>query len=183
MEGDAALDALYREHAPEIIRLLRFGFTVTNRDGRSIRAQIPDMFDAEELCHEVFSAFFKQHQSGQFDRSRPVGPYIRRIAMNLALKRLRRAGREVLTEVETLEAVAAPARDDDRELRQLVRMFKGQLDPRAQQVVVEYFEHGHSQEAVAQTLGLSRDQVYRSIVKIRRAALAYFKESGWFDEP
>ena len=103
--------------------------------------------------------------------------------MNLALKQLRRAGREVPTEAEVIDALAPETVPIDTELRRLVRTFKGRLDERSQAVVAAYFEEGRSQAEVASALGLSRDQVYRSIVKIREAALAFFKETGWVDGP
>jgi len=45
------------------------------------------------------------------------------------------------------------------------------------------FEAGESQARAAEQLGLSRDQVYRTMARIRAAAVRFFRERGLLDDP
>lgn len=126
-------------------------------------------------------------RNGRFGRTRPVRPYLMRIATNLALRRARLAAREVPTEVVLLEGRpveggAAPDPLVDAERDALVRDFVGQLDTGERAVLRLTFEAGESQAAAAGALGLSRDQVYRTMVRIRTAALRFFRERGHLDD-
>jgi DNA-directed RNA polymerase specialized sigma subunit len=76
---------------------------------------------------------------------------------------------------ERAEALAA-------ERDALVRDFVGQLDTGERAVPRLTFEAGESQAAAAGVLGLSRDQVYRTMVRIRTAALRFFRERGHLDD-
>lgn len=181
--GDAeALTAVYREHLPQVRRLLAAGFGYRNgKTGVRQHLWIPSAFDRDELCQETFAELFRQFRAGRFDASRPVGPYVARIAMNLALRRMGRASRELLeAQPEPLEQVPPP-RPEDPERTRLLHEFQASLTAEDRALLVAYFEDEASQEAVGAELGLSRDQVYRGIVRIRRRALDFFTARGWLE--
>jgi RNA polymerase sigma factor (sigma-70 family) len=171
---------VYRAHVGDVLRVLRRGFAY--RVGTETRvARIESAFDAEEICQEAFAAFFAHVRDGRFDPSRPVRPYLVRIAVNLALKRLGRGGREVPM-VEPPEP-AVPARaPEDAERARLLAEFQAALPPLERDVFVGWFDDDVSQAAVGESLGLSRDQVGRAIARIRASALRFFGARGWFDD-
>lgn len=175
-----ALTTVYREHLPAVRRLLASGFGYRSRKtGARQRLTVTSAFDRDELCQETFAELFRQFRSGSFDAARPVGPYVARIAMNLALRRMGRASRELLeAEPEPLETVPPP-RAEDPERARLLAEFQASLSAEDRALLHGYFDDEASQEAVGAELGLSRDQVYRGIVRIRRRALEFFTAKGW----
>jgi RNA polymerase sigma factor (sigma-70 family) len=177
----AALDAVYRAHAGDVLACLRRGFAYEAGGVRRF-ARVESAFDAEEVCQEAFAAFFAQVRDGRFDVERPARPYLLRIAANLALRRLGRAGREV--PMIDLPEPAAPARGpEDAERARLLAEFRGGLSPLDQSLLTDWFDDDVTQEAVGAKHGLSRDQVYRAVARIRAAALRFFGARGWFDDP
>lgn len=182
--------ALVHAHALEVVRVLRAGFTwrkQTNQGVQHAVHRVDSVFEAEDVCHEAIAIVLRQMRNGRFDRTRPVRPYLLRIATNLALRRARLAAREVPTEAELLEgrpveAGNAPDPLVDAERDALVRDFVGQLDTGERAVLRLTFEAGESQAAAAGVLGLSRDQVYRTMVRIRTSALRFFRERGHLDD-
>lgn len=173
-------DALYRAYAPQVLRLLLTGFTFARGTGDRGFMRVASTFDAEEICQEAFVAFFQQVDRKTFDASRPVLPYLLRIAVNLALQRQRKQVRELIVEDPQPMApdfVDEPAR---REAARLLGELRSQLDLADQPILDEAFEAGVSQRALGERLGLSRDQVYRAMQRVRGRAWAFFSERGWF---
>lgn len=185
---DAA--GLIQAHAGDVVRVLRAGFAWRKQTDQGVQHaihRVDSVFEAEDVCHEAIAIVLRQMRNGRFDRSRPVRPYLMRIATNLALRRARLAAREVPTETGLLEgrpAEIGPAPDPlvDAERDALVRDFVGLLDTGERAVLRLTFEAGESQAAAAGVLGLSRDQVYRTMVRIRTAALRFFRERGHLDD-
>ena len=164
--------------------MLRCGFAYVAASGERRFLRVSSAFDVEELCQETFTAFFQQCRQGHFDPERPVRPYLRRIAMNLALRQAGKASRELLVDEPRGAGEAAACTDsvEEADTARLVSEFRGSLDPPDQAVVDAYFAEQMSQQAVGAHLGLSRDQVYRRITKVRQKAIRFFKARGWFDE-
>jgi RNA polymerase sigma-70 factor, ECF subfamily len=157
---------IYEAHAPTVMRFLL--------------ARVGSAFDAEDLCQETFQLFFKKAEEGTFDGSRPARPFLLGIAKNLALKRLGKIGREQPFEEEHFgeeNAVDPEANERARWAQELYATFE---EPE-RQVATGYFVEGLSQQSLGDELGMSRDQVYRTIVRVRKKALAFFKERGWWD--
>ena len=179
--ADSDFAAIYREHLEYVMKVLADGFDYQGADGRRRKMWVDSASDLEELVQEAFSVFFRQYQSGRFDRSRPVRPYLRGIAVKLAMKRYGKAGRELLLDVADATPASAPEPMEHEELRELMAEFRSLLSDDDQAVLEHYFaaEERTTQEAVGQELGRSRDQVYRSIVRIRKRALDFFKGKGW----
>jgi len=184
----AAAATLYREHAPAVVRTLRQGFgyhsrkTVGNGSSRQIY-RVESAFEAEDICHEAIAIVLRQMQRGVFQAGRPVRPYLMRIATHLALRRGRRGARELAVEPGVLEARLESETFDggvppdplvvaERDAR--VRAFVDTLDTGERAVLRLTFEDGQSQSVAAGQLGLSRDQVYRVMVRIRSAAQHFF---------
>lgn len=183
--GDpATFEAIYKEHLEVVMRMLQLGFSYYAGGERRF-FRVASAFDREELCQEAFCVFFQQCQRGIFDASRPIRPYLRRIVVNLAMGNARRLYREVtLAEpLDDADAYTPPDPLERSEVVGLMREFRAELPEEELAVVKLYFEGKRSQKAVGADLGLSRDQVYRRIGRIRAAALKFLKQRGWLDDP
>lgn len=173
-------ERFYRTHLPYVLAVLTRGFRVQRRDGSPGVHRVTDPYTAEDLSQDAFAAFFHQVESGKFDRSRPALPYLRKIAVNLALRRAGREGRELPLDDVAEPTTESPPSLEREELRGLMSRFRGSLSEREQEVLQCLAdEELRSQAAIGERLGLSRDQVYRTLVAIRRRASAYFREKGW----
>lgn len=129
--GDAkALDPLIRRHGPGLRRFL------------ARRCRDPEMID--DIIQETFLALYKvRHRYREQDR---LDAYLLRTALNLFANRLRREGRVVPIDLETLHALAAqsprssapisPREAAERmERAQRVRQAFKQLDPQLSELI------------------------------------------------
>lgn len=174
-------EAFYREHVGYVVTVLTRGFRFESARGGSGFHRVEDPFEVEDLTQEAFAAFFRQLEHGNYDPSRPAVPYLRRIALNLALKRAGRRAREVSLEDAPEPPSVAPAPTvEQSELKALMAEFRTALSPREAEILDRYAEDDRASQAeVGASLGLSRDQVYRSLCSIRARAAAFFAERGW----
>lgn len=169
------VEHIYRTHVPDVLRHLRGGFGFRRKDGSRGHFRVHSTFDAEEICQEAFAAFFKQRAT-VYDPSRPPLPYILRIASFIALKRGRKRAAEVF-----VDAPVGQVPPVDGALRRLMDTFYDTLSPADQAIFDACFVDELSQAKAGEKLGRSRDQVYRALTRVRRAALGFFTEKGWFD--
>lgn len=172
--------ALYAEHVDFVVHLLSggFGYRV---DGEARFTRVSGAFDLEDLTQEAFVQFFAQIDKGNFDATRPVRPYLGRIATNLALRRFRYTGRELPFEDLEIPVTSGDCVEDEQ-CRALVERFRGVLSGREREVLAAYYEtEGATQQSAGASLGLSRDQVARAVTSIRKKAVRFFEERGWFE--
>ncbi|MEQ9496546.1 MAG: sigma-70 family RNA polymerase sigma factor [Deltaproteobacteria bacterium] len=177
-----AFERVYRAELRAVMLTLVAGFHYRSA-GASKYLRVDSASDAEEICQEAFAQFFTQCRRGRFDPSRPVRPYLRRITMNIALRKMGRLSREVPTEL--VDIGPAPEQDtvEQRERAALLSEFKGRLDDEEREVMSLYFEaSGATQAEVGKKIGRSRDHVYRVAMRIRQQAKEFFAAKGWFDE-
>ena len=174
--------AIYEQHLDGLVRLLRRGFHYRSARGAS-HARITSAFDVEDICQETFKEFMGQVEKGNFDASRPVAPYLNRIAINVALMRLGKASRETPVELVEIGEPVDPPDPVEAEARRLAAGFRASIDAQDRQVLERCMVEGESQATAGQALGMSRDQVYRTLQRLKRSAHTYFRERGWFDEP
>lgn len=172
--GDA--DSIYRAHVGDVLRHLRGGFGFRRADGSRGHFRVRSTFDAEEICQEAFVAFITQWNT-TYDRSRPPLPYILRIAGFMALRRARKTAAEVFTDAP-VDGIVEPV---DTELQRLMTDFYDTLSAPDQAVFDACFVQEESQAKAGAQLGRSRDQIYRALQRVRRGALTFFGERGWFD--
>lgn len=152
-EGDrAALDELYRAHADVV-------FTCV--------ARITQDADADDLTHDAFLRAFER--AAQYSGAGPVGAWLRRIGVNLALKRMRDRKRRLgllrrRSYPPTLMARPAPAEAVDLE-RSIARLSN---DLRVVFLLVAIEGRTHAQ--VASDLGIteaaSRKRYQRARVQL-----------------
>ena len=132
------LEALFRTHWP---RAFRAAYLVTH-----------DAAAAEDIAQESFLAAIRALD--RFDRRRPFGPWLHRIAVNRAIDWTR--SRALRSEVELLDTVSAPpepASDDDT-LAALAR-----LSPEHRAVIVMRYLLEFTPGEIADALDLPRGTV------------------------
>lgn len=178
------MEDIYRRYVGDVMRFLASGAAYKAADGWARSPRITSAFEVEELAQETFLEFARQWRDGRFDRSREARPYLFGIARNLALRKMGRAQREIPTDdlEPYLAELPVHAPIENRERARLLAELEAQLEDREREVLHLYFDDDESQEAVGAKLGLSRDQVYRLIVKVRKTAIQFFRSKGWFDE-
>jgi RNA polymerase sigma-70 factor (ECF subfamily) len=132
------LEALFREHWP---RAYRAAYLVTH-----------DAAAAEDIAQESFLAAIRALD--RFDRRRPFGPWLHRIAVNRAIDWAR--ARRLRSEVELSEAVPAPANDPpgDDVLAALAR-----LSPEHRAVIVMRYLLEFTPGEIAEALDIPRGTV------------------------
>ena len=156
--GSPALDfdAIYEEHIDYVWRTLR-------------RLGIAEK-DLEDLCHEVFIAFFKRQDA--FDPSRPLKPWLFGIAFNIASDHRRTGPRrfEVSGEVEDRhdESPDAEARVMAGQDKQLVHAALQVLDLDRRAVFVLHELEGQPIPAVAEALGVPLNTCYSRLRMARQ---------------
>ncbi|MEX2613362.1 MAG: RNA polymerase sigma factor [Gaiellaceae bacterium] len=133
------LETLFRTHWP---RAYRAAYLVTH-----------DSAAAEDIAQESFLAALRALDT--FDRRRPFGPWLHRIVVNRAIDWTR--ARRLRSEVELLDALHAPTRDEapgDDVLAALAR-----LPPEHRAVVVMRYLLEFTPGEIADALGLARGTV------------------------
>ncbi|MCK6550772.1 sigma-70 family RNA polymerase sigma factor [Myxococcota bacterium] len=178
-----AFEEIYKLHATAVLDQLQRGLGYRSGAGRGI-VRITSAFEAEELCQETFAIFFQLCREGRYDATRPARPFLLRIAANLALRRRHTGQREIPSDLEELEVepTTTPDPEADERRRQLAA-FLASCGEDERALVSLYFDEERSQHEIASTLGWSRDQVYRGLVRLRKSAERFFAERRWSREP
>jgi RNA polymerase sigma-70 factor (ECF subfamily) len=148
---------------------------------RVARAVLQDPDDADDAAQDAFlSALVKL---GQYDASRPFGPWLMRIVANAATDRRRR--REV-RRVEILDEglVAGGQRPDvaaEREvLSERLRQALAELPERRRMAVVLFDVEGYSHAEIAGILGMPEGTVRSEVFHARRRLRTLLAD--WRDE-
>ena len=133
------LEALFRAHWP---RAFRAAYLVVH-----------DAAAAEDIAQESFLAALRALD--RFDRRRPFGPWLHRIAVNRAIDWAR--ARQLRGEAELVEAHAAPPAAEPFDDTLLAAL--AELPPDQRAVIVLRHLLGYSPGEIAKTLGLPRGTV------------------------
>jgi RNA polymerase sigma-70 factor, ECF subfamily len=176
----AALEAVYRHHAPEVARLLRHGFTL----GRFRFAGYSQPFDLDNAVQETFARAFKESARVAFDGLRPFGAWLFSIARNLVIDdlRARRQALEPFLQSETQTAEPPPEEELLRhELRRLYYDFVEKLEGRERAFFVLRFEEQRTQVEAGRACGLSHMQSRTREKKLRARFLAHMQKGGYLE--
>jgi RNA polymerase sigma-70 factor (ECF subfamily) len=174
----AALEAVYRHHAPDVARHLRHGFTL----GRFHFAGYSQPFDLDNAVQETFARAFKESARVAYDGLRPFGAWLFSIARNLVIDDLRerRLALEPFLQPDAEAADAAPEEELLRhELRRLYYDFVEQLDGRERAFFLLRFEEQRTQVEAGRACGLSHMQARTREKRLRRQFLAHMQRGGY----
>ena len=156
--GDAAaLGAVYQEHAPALLRTLT--------------AMLGERSEAEDVVHDLFvglpEAMSRYQERGQF------GGWLHRIAVRLAIGKLRRRARRGEVAIEAADAIGHRAAGDAVATQITVTAALAALPETLRTVVVLREYEGWPHREIAAHLGISEGAVMtrhcRALAKLRRA--------------
>jgi RNA polymerase sigma-70 factor (ECF subfamily) len=184
-----ALARVFEHYSPRVARFLAGGFGVGSErrfDG------LRDRFDLHDAVAETFRKAFEERARLAYDGLGPYEVYLKTIARNLVIDRLRRtapeslgAAADQLAAAEALpgraseEALSPEQRYQRAELSALLQRFLGGLPRDEARLVSLRFEEGLSQESLAEHMGKSRRWVRDTEVELRRRLLTHLRESGY----
>lgn len=128
---------------------------------------------AEELTVETFWRVYRSH--ARFDATRSFGAWTRRIATNLALDYLKRAGNEVeFTENISLESPTDPAIQQDT--RKQIQEAFNQLPPKLRLTATLALVEEIPYEEIAESLGIPVGTVKSRVFKATRLLRSKLRE-------
>lgn len=150
---------LMRRHLPKMVALAS--------------RMLGDRAEGEDVAQEVFLRVWKHAERWEPGRAK-FETWMHRVAMNLCLDRLRKAGRnagEVPAEMPD-RAASATKPLEDHQRRERVRDALGQLpDQQRAAIVLCYFQDQSNQDA-AEVLGISVDALESRLARGRRGLKA-----------
>lgn len=146
---------LYRDHFPRVVRLL-----------------VPVLHDrtlAEDIAQETMSRLMTRLES--LDVSTPVWPWLKTVAINLAIDHLRRSNHEVSCEPHQVQDEAGGGREDDHwcdEGPQLVAALRGIPSRQRRALALRYLKDLDPAE-VATALNLTKGASEQLVFRARRS--------------
>ncbi|MEO5800131.1 MAG: sigma-70 family RNA polymerase sigma factor [Gemmatimonadales bacterium] len=157
-QGDpAAIAAVYRDHAPGLLRTLT--------------AMLGERSEAEDVVHDLFvglpEAMGRYQERGQF------GGWLHRIAVRMAISKLRRRGRRGEVAIEAADGIGSRATGDSVATSITVTAALAALPESLRTVVVLREYEGWPHREIAAHLGISEGAVMtrhcRALQKLRNA--------------
>lgn len=157
-QGDAAaLASVYRDHAPALLRTLT--------------GMLGERSEAEDVVHDLFvglpEAMARYQERGQF------GGWLHRIAVRMAISKLRRRGRRGEVAIEAADGMGSRAAGDSVATQLTVTAALAALPESLRTVVVLREYEGWPHREIAAHLGISEGAVMtrhcRALQKLRNA--------------
>jgi RNA polymerase sigma-70 factor (ECF subfamily) len=163
VQGDAAaFEALFRAHQREV-----YGWIV-----RIVR----DRAAAEDLTIETFWRAYRSRV--RFDPARSFGAWMRRIAMNVAIDHLQRAGRRRESAIEGIDAAATAPIEAADVRRSIARAFRA-LPPALRVTAALALIEERPYEEIAEMLGVSIGAVKSRVFRATRLLRRELTRLGW----
>src|SRR5688572_29331129 len=136
--------------------------------------------DAEDVLQTIFLRLLRNESTPDEQRN-PKG-YLYRAAVNVSLDLVRARRRHAPVDVERLLAPVPEERSFDDEVHQRLIEAIAELRPRAAQILVLHYVHGHSDAEIAQLLGTTRGTIavslFRTRLRLKKMIRAYLGEQS-----
>ena len=179
--GDrAALATVYFHYVDDIAAVIRNGFSIPT-SGVRVRGAA-DEHSERDLVQEVFARAFAVRARDAYDGVRPYGAYLRRIAKNLLIDRVRAVDNTIPLDDDDGELVIEPETVENdaawNEQRRETTAYIAALAPELQRLVRLRFEDELSQDQTAEALGVSRRRVRTLEARIRRGLRKALRRAG-----
>ena len=170
--GDVqALREVYVHYAPDLARFLSTGLLAR-------QAKPLELADATQ---EVFARAFSERARLGYDGLQPYGAYLAGIARNVVVDQARRVQRteQSSAPADSVEPVSPELAAEEAEAARLVGAYVDGLAPAARALYQARFVEARSQDDAAVQLGLSRIQLRRAELKVRKGLLEHLKRNGY----
>lgn len=172
--GDVqALREVYVHYAPDLARFLSTG--LLSRPMKPL-----ELADATQ---EVFVRAFSERARLGYDGIQPYGAYLAGIARNVVVDHARRAHTARAEPVAAAETSAEPPSPElaaeEAEAARLVNGYLEGLPPASRALYHARFVESRTQEDAAVQLGMSRIQLRRAELKLRKGLLEHLKRNGY----
>jgi RNA polymerase sigma-70 factor (ECF subfamily) len=136
--------------------------------------------DAEDVLQTIFLRLLRNESTPDEQRN-PKG-YLYRAAVNVSLDLVRARRRHAPVDVERLLAPVPEERSFDDAVHQRLIEAIAELRPRAAQILVLHYVHGHSDAEIAQLLGTTRGTIavslFRTRLRLKKMIRAYLGEQS-----
>jgi RNA polymerase sigma factor (sigma-70 family) len=191
-----AFEAIYRRYVESVRCFLRGGFSFASQ-GRMCRFRGAGAgVDLDGIVQEVFARVFAPATRANYDGERPFKNYAFSIAKNLVLRELGRRERvSALDHTEAAEAAPSSHRvasgllpeqhspeklTADAQLSAITGQFVASLTGVERDLFEQRFVVGATQEAAAETMGVTRARVKSVEADLRTRFMAVLHEGGYF---
>lgn len=189
------LTQIYHAFAPALGRFLAGGFS-SAQDGRVVRVAIGDASERLDLVQDAFTKAFAERNRLAYDGIHPYGPFLVRIARNLAIDRLRKTrrwarlvveDRPLTTEqgsptlIDRAEDRGGMSPEEQAARRQMIdalTSYLAGLPEDERRLLALYHNDEASQRTAAEAMGLTRNQIRTLVARVRRGLLAHMQERG-----
>lgn len=143
----------------------------------SARRILHDDAEAEDVAQEAMLRLWRSAATLQLGAG-GVLPWLRRVATNLSIDRIRARRREFVTDEVPEQAVAATQQDgmDANDVATRVSRALAALPERQRQAIALFHYEGLSQVEVGRALGVSDEAVESLLARARRALKAALKD-------
>jgi len=149
---------------------------------RVTRAVTGNAADGDDAAQEAFLSALDRIET--FDRSRPFGPWLLRVASNAAIDMVRRRAVRAAVPLEPYVAATGPgpaADAESAEIRAELAAALAQLPPRQRAAVTLFDVEGYAHAEIAAMLGVPegtvRSDVFHARRTLRRALRVYGPEA------
>lgn len=179
-----AMAVVFQHYSDDLTRYLCAGFTFDS-GGRPLRfAGLRERFELHDVLAETFRRAFEERARLAYDGIAPYEVYLKRIARNLVIDRLRgsrHASAEDPRAAEQLEAREPSPEQaaEEAERAGLMRRFVAALPPDERRLVALRFGEDLAQEQVAQRLGRTRRWVRTHEERLRRRLVVFLRGTGY----
>jgi RNA polymerase sigma-70 factor (ECF subfamily) len=175
--------AVFDHYCEVIARYLEQGFLFESA-GQQLRFDgLRHRDELHDAVAETFRRAFEERARLAYDGLKPYESYLRAIARNLVLDRLRGRSPSTIGEEATAELADRRASPEElaqrQELARLLELFGNTLDAVEGRFVTLRFEEGLSQQEVAARLKRTRRWVRRTEIDLRRRLLRHLRGTGY----
>jgi len=149
--------------------LTAFKALVTRHEGKVagvVRSMLGNTPEAEDVGQEVFIRFYEALD--KFRGEAAVGTYLIRIAINLSLNEIKRRKRKFFLFGSEEEGRHAPAREEQRDLSEMLAVAFGRLEPEFRSVATLRLVEGYSTEETAGILGIPLGTVLSRLARAQK---------------
>jgi RNA polymerase sigma factor (sigma-70 family) len=179
-----ALGEVYDAYVETVGNLVRHGFQLQKAESGSGRVTVSPQ-DYLDVVHEIFAKAFSATARQGYDGLRDYAPYLAMITRNAMIDWLRRRG-VVAQNPELLDQLPAPPREEaapweDPATLAVVERYLAGLPEELKRLHQLRYRDGLSQDAAADALGVSRQNLRTLEARLRRGLAEALDQSSKAD--